>query len=186
MKFLKPNLFLLYIIPVLCLVFPSAPFSEILKKELKKGNTESMVIKSNTLEIDNKQKIVTFTGNVYAQRDSFTVNCKKMLLYYHDQNPGKKPGKENMKIKKIVATGKVRIIRQDGGVAMAERAVYFQEDEKVVLTGHPVIKQGNDFVEGSKITLFLKEKRSIVEGSARKKVRAVLSPRSKKGSPLGR
>ena len=63
---------------------------------------------------------------------------------------------------------------------MAEKAVYYQNDEKVVLTGKPVVKRGNDFVEGSKITLFLKEKRSIVEGAEDKKARAVLIPRSKK------
>jgi lipopolysaccharide export system protein LptA len=63
---------------------------------------------------------------------------------------------------------------------MAEKAVYYEDDEKVVLTGKPVVKQGNDFVEGSKITLYLKEKRSLVEGSKDQKVRAVLFPRREK------
>jgi lipopolysaccharide export system protein LptA len=63
---------------------------------------------------------------------------------------------------------------------MSEKAVYYENDEKVVLTGSPVVKQGNDFVEGSKITLYLKEKRSTVEGSEKEKVRAVLHPRSEK------
>ena len=63
---------------------------------------------------------------------------------------------------------------------MAEQAIYYQSDERVVLTGKPVVKQGNDFVEGAKITLLLKENRSIVEGSEDSKVRAVLSPKNKK------
>ena len=50
----------------------------------------------------------------------------------------------------------------------------------MVLTGNPVVKQGNDFVEGSTITLFLKEERSIVESSEGGKVRAVIFPKEKK------
>jgi len=57
---------------------------------------------------------------------------------------------------------------------MAEKAVYYQDDEKAVLTGNPVVKQGDDFIEGSVITLFLKENRSVVEGSEVKKVRVIL------------
>jgi lipopolysaccharide export system protein LptA len=79
-----------------------------------------------------------------------------------------------------MASGDVKITREDGLLAQAEDATYYQAQEKVVLTGQPTVRQGEDFVEGSTITLFLKEKRSIVEGSNDKKVRAVLSPKSKK------
>jgi lipopolysaccharide export system protein LptA len=70
-----------------------------------------------------------------------------------------------------------RAISTDGGSALAGKAVYSQNDEKVVLTGSPVVKQGDDFVEGSRITLFLRDQRSIVEGSENKKLKAVISPR---------
>jgi lipopolysaccharide export system protein LptA len=63
---------------------------------------------------------------------------------------------------------------------MSEQATYYESDEKVILTGNPKIKQGKDFVEGSKVTLFLRESRSIVEGSGDKRVQLVVSPRSKK------
>jgi len=74
----------------------------------------------------------------------------------------------------------VKIIRPDGSSATAEQATYYQAQEKVVLTGKPVVKQGNDFVEGSSITLLLRENRSIVKGSKGKKAKAVLTPRSMK------
>ena len=69
----------------------------------------------------------------------------------------------------------MKITRPAGGLATAEEAVYFQKDATIVLTGTPQVKQGDDFVEGSKITLFLNEDRSIVEGSDGKQVRAVVS-----------
>ena len=50
----------------------------------------------------------------------------------------------------------------------------------MILTGNPVVKQGGDFVEGSRAILFLNENRSIIEGSEKSRVRAVLSPRGEK------
>jgi lipopolysaccharide export system protein LptA len=140
-----------------------------------------IVTRSNQIEIDNQRKVVIFTGNVEAEREDFTITCNKMVLYYLDlpsvpaANTAQNP---SMKIEKIVATGQVKVSRSEGGVATAEEAIYYQEDEKVILSGSPVIKQGDDFVEGSKVTLFLKENRSVVEGAGNTRVRAVLSPKN--------
>ena len=50
----------------------------------------------------------------------------------------------------------------------------------MVLTQNPVVKRGNDFVEGDRITMYLKENRSVVESSGDRKVRAIIYPKSKK------
>lgn len=155
------------------------------EESLQKGGGQKaaagpIVIKSQSLEVDNQKRIVVFTGQVDAKRGDMTINCEKMIVYYMDQSAQKESGKTDVRIDKIVASGKVKISRPDGALAMAEEGVYYESDEKVVLTGRPVVKQGDDFVEGSRITLYLKEKRSIVEGSEKEKVRAVLHPRSEK------
>ncbi len=173
----RPTLFIL----ILGLMFSSAVGSEEgPKKASAEVDTGPIVITSQTLEFDNKRKVVVFTGNVVAKREDFTINCQKMLLYYLDSQTGRVEGKEELKIDRIIATGQVKISRPDGGLAKAEKAIYYENDEKVILTGNPGVRQGTDFVEGSRITLFLKEKRSIVEGSESKKVKAVLFPRNKK------
>ena len=87
---------------------------------------------------------------------------------------------DETKILKIIATGQVRISRAQGGLATSEKAVYYEDDEKIVLTGKPVVRQGNDFVEGDRITIFLKENRSVVESSLGKKVKAIIFPKSGK------
>jgi lipopolysaccharide export system protein LptA len=46
----------------------------------------------------------------------------------------------------------------------------------VVLTGDPAVKKGDDSVRGCRITIFLKENRSIVEACPDKKVRAIIHP----------
>jgi lipopolysaccharide export system protein LptA len=148
---------------------------------------EPIVITSDTLELDTGRKQVIFDGNVDARNDIFILTCERVVLHYLSSEKSDKEEEENPDIDKIIASGNVKIIRLSGGEATAEKAVYYQLDEKIVLTGQPLVKQGNDFVEGSKITFFLKDKRSIVEGSGNRQVRAVLSPdKTKKVQSIGR
>jgi lipopolysaccharide export system protein LptA len=82
-----------------------------------------------------------------------------------------KAGKEAMPtvsdrtISKIEATGRVKIEKQDGR-ATCQRAVYYEDDKKIVLTGEPVAWQKGTRVTGQRITMFLEEDRSLVEGGS--------------------
>ena len=183
------HVLLLFFAALLSLTIWSYPAqSASLEKKDKKGESKPIVINSKTLEADNKKKTVTFKADVKAQMENFTVYCNKMVVYYEDapeKNENKGPG-EGTKIDKIVASGDVKIIRAEGGIATGQKAVYYQLDEKLVLTGKPLVKQENNFVEGDRITLFLKEDRSVVESLKDKKVRAVIFPGKDKGQGLGR
>ena len=173
-------------VPLLVLISPLPPSAKAEEKKVKETNESPIVIKADSLEMDDQQKIVIFTGNVDVKEKDMVINCQKMVLYYEGQATDKKSETETdeFNIEKIIATGKVIITRPSGGLATAEKAIYYRGDEKVVLTGKPRVKQGEDFVQGSKITLYLKENRSVVEGSKTDKVRAVYFPRSEKGSPV--
>ncbi len=143
-------------------------------------NQGKIVIKSDTLEMDNKKKMVTFTGKVSAKNNDFTMDCEKMVVYYKSA-PSKKGAEEtSTEIDRIVATGKVEIVRSLGGTASANNAVYHQALETLVLTGSPVVKQENNYVEGNRITLYLKEDRSVVEGSGDNRAKAVIFPGQEK------
>ena len=151
-----------------------------LREYVQKGDAGPIVIKSQSLELDNKKRTVVFSGQVDAKREDMTINCEKMFVYYTGKSTELTSENADLRRDRIVATGKVKITRPDGAFATADKLVYYEKGEKVVLTGQPVVKQGNDFVEGSRITLYLKEERAIVEGSEKEKVRAVLHPRSEK------
>jgi len=71
----------------------------------------------------------------------------------------------------VEAEGRVRMI---AGIrtAMAEKAVYYREAEKIVLTGSPRVWENDNMVSGKTITVFLEEERSVVEES----VKAVFYP----------
>jgi lipopolysaccharide export system protein LptA len=175
------------------LLFAPAANGQSLKQALGDSQGQPIVIKSNTLEFDHQSKKVTFSGNVEAKRDDWTIACQKMIVYYgeKDKESSQKESmkiekivdstqKQSMKIEKIVAKGDVRITRESGGLVTAQEATYYWDEERVVLTGKPVVQQGDDFVEGTVVTLLLKENRSLVEGSGDTRVRAVISPRSEK------
>jgi lipopolysaccharide export system protein LptA len=203
MKLLRFTLFLSFWI----LLFPPGASGQLLKKALGDSQGQPIVIKSDSLEFDHQRKMVSFSGNVEAKREDWTIQCQKLTVYYEEkgkepaqkesmkEEKGKEPAQkesvkaektkdplqnQSMKIDKIIAKGDVRITRANGGLATAEEATYYWDDERVVLTGKPVVQQGDDLVEGSVVTLLLKENKSLVEGSQDTRVRAVISPRSEK------
>ncbi|MBW2707856.1 MAG: lipopolysaccharide transport periplasmic protein LptA [Deltaproteobacteria bacterium] len=164
--------------------FSGAALSADPREKTQKKSPGPMVIKSKILEADDKKRKIIFAGGVEAKRDDFTVLCEKLVVLYEKPSAQEETEKVSARIDRIVATGAVKIIRAEGGVATGEKAVYYQKGEKLVLTGNPVVKQGEDFVEGDVITLFLKEDRSIVESAKDKKVRAVIFPKQEKGKGL--
>ncbi len=166
-----------YFLILLGLMFPcaAAGAEDALEQKTQPGE-DRLVIRSQSLEMDNKTRTVIFTGDVDARKSSFTIKCRQMHLYYQDDSSGEAEAPGNVKVDRVEATGDVKITRADGGEAMADKAVYYQAEDKIVLTGNPVVKQGEDFVEGSRIIFFIKDRRSIVEGSGQERVRAVIFP----------
>jgi lipopolysaccharide transport protein LptA len=120
-----------------------------------------------------KEKTIVFDEEVVARGEDLTIECNKAFVYLNEGSA------ENdlPEVNRIVAKGKVKIIRPDGE-GTAEEAVYDLIEQKLVLTGQAVFKQGNDSLAGSKITLFKNEEHVKVEGP----VKAVLHPKSEEGT----
>src|SRR3990170_4757040 len=60
-----------------------------------------------------------------------------------------------------------------------EKAVYNRETRLVVLTGNPQVEQDCDVVKGDRITIFLDEDKSLIEGGDNR-VKAVVYPKDEK------
>lgn len=158
-----------------CVLWSVFVFSEPLKDE--NDEPGQIVIESQTMEMDNQLKLVTFSGDVNAKRDDFVIDCDKMLVYYESMPSTEKTRESKTKINKIVATGNVTINRAMGEKATAEKATYHQKDDRLVLTGNPTVTRGDDLVKGDRITIFLSNDRSVVvEGSENQKVSVTISP----------
>jgi len=140
------------------------------------SSEQPIVIHSDTLLFDQQQRMITFEGEVTARSSDLTVDCDKMVVYLNEASSDSS-SLESGRIEKIIALGEVVIDRSEGGVARAGKAVFYQGEDKVVLTENPSIQQGPDLAEGHRIVIFLQENRSIIEGNASERVKATLFPR---------
>src|SRR5437667_8344048 len=78
------------------------------------------------------------------------------------------------RLQEVIAVGNVRI---DNGTRWATggRAVFEQATRMLVLTENPVLHDGANEVSGDRVTLYLDENRSVVEGG-RRRVKATVFP----------
>lgn len=142
-------------------------------------------IVSDRLEAYEQERQVIFIGNVVAKQGELTILGDRMTIFYLEgEHP--EPDDEGLgtKIDKIMVEGSVRIT-QKNVIATGERAVYFDEENKVVLTGEPKVQRDKNFIQGDKITLFLDSEKSIVEAGPSGPVEATIY-RSVSGGPVDR
>lgn len=136
-------------------------------------------IASDRMEAHQKERTILFEGNVVVQQDDLTITGRKLWVYAAEggQDPADQSAMVD-RIDRIEVEGEVKITQQDK-VALADKAVYYHNENKIVLSGHPSVSQGEDTIQGRLITLLLAEGRSIVEGGAQAPVQAVLHPAKK-------
>lgn len=121
---------------------------------LGKGKREPIVITAVRMEADKLGDKVTFKGDVTLKKEAMTLNSDSMVVFYDTRSKG---------IKEIEAFGNV-VVRKEGRVALSNRAFYHSKEEKIVLTGDARIIENENQLGGERITLFMREDRSIVEG----------------------
>ena len=120
----------------------------------EKEKREPIVITSSHMEADKLGDKVTFTGNVVLKKEAMTLYSDTMIVFYDVPTKG---------VREIDASGNV-VVRKEGRVALSNRASYFSREEKIVLTGDARIIENENQLGGERITLFMRDDRSIVEG----------------------
>ena len=119
-------------------------------------------IKSDKLELDYKSNVVTFVGHVRAIQSGAQLTSNSLKVIY---------GKDFHQVKQMFADGNVRM-SQGTRWATGDHAVVNQLAHTVVLTGNPVVHDGEDQITGTRITVHLDTGKSEVEGA-----RAVFFPK---------
>ena len=122
-----------------------------------KNTREPLVITSNRMDAEKLGDKVTFTGNVTLKKEGMTLKADVMIVYYD-------VGSKN--IRKVEAHGNV-VVRKEGRVALSNNALYSSREETIVLTGDASIIENENKLGGEKITLFMADDRSIVEGGGK-------------------
>lgn len=130
---------------------------------------------SDRMVLDEKKKVVVFEGHVVVTRSDVTITADRLYLYgkSNERIVMDKPLGEQ--IDRIEVEGNVRIV-QGNKVASSDKAIYYVEQQKILLVGNPVVAQGQDRISGQMITIYLKEGRSVVEGGQEKPVKVILTP----------
>jgi len=129
-------------------------------------------IHADTLEYDNKQNRVAFKGHVVARQGDMVIFADAMQVEYESKG----------KLKEIEARGGVKIIQADR-IATGDLITFYNEQQKIVLTGNPRVWQGDNVITGEKITVYIREERSVVEGSKAGRVSATIVPKKKEQKP---
>jgi len=137
------------------------------------GDKSPVTITSQTLELDHAGGKVTFKGNVKAVQGDMVIQCQEMDVLYQVSGEEAQMGADD--IKEIIARGGVLLTQGDREVR-GDLAHYYHNERKIIITGNPKLKQGLQRVQGSKIVVFLDQKRFLVEGAADSPVEAVIFP----------
>jgi lipopolysaccharide export system protein LptA len=135
--------------------------------------TAPVTVDADQLENLQREGVIVFTGNVVASQDSSTQYADRMEVYLDAKGDS---------IVRTVSTGNVRIITKDCRTGTAQRAEYYDAEQRVLLIGNARVWRDDNVVTGERITLYLAEDRSVVEGGKQARVKAVFYPKSQEAN----
>lgn len=156
---------------------PKAPDSKSATGTRTKSGPRSsspIVIDADRMEALKKEGLVIFTGNVVAKQDNSTQTADRMEVYLDDKGE---------RVLRIVSTGNVKIVTEDCRTGTARRAEYYDDDQRLLLLGNAKVWQEENVVTGERITIWLAEDRSIVEGGSPERVKSVFYPKREEQKP---
>ena len=140
-----------------------------LKPESGFGFTASRApidITSDSVEADQKQNRVTFKGNVVAKQEDTTLYANTLVILYDP---------DTKKLREIMAIGSVKLVQIERR-ATGQKATFQLDENKAVLEGGAVVREGENVIRGERITFYVDEERSIVEGGKGGRVSTRITP----------
>lgn len=123
-------------------------------------------VRSDRLVAEGGLNKVSFSGDVVAQQGDVTIYAQELVLFYQDQR---------REVDRVEASVDVRIVQGDR-VATAEKAIYFETEGRIVLSGSPRVHQGQSFIEGEEIVFLVNEEKSFITSEQGSRVNAVFQP----------
>jgi lipopolysaccharide export system protein LptA len=153
-------------------------------------------INSATLEVRDKDKTATFSGDVHLVQGDTTLRSKVLVVFYEDDSSAKAAappagnkgsaqaanaaGQQNQQIRRVEAKGDV-IVTQKDQTATGDNGVFDMRANTVTLLGNVVISQGQNVVKGERLTVDMTTGVSRVECQpAPCRVQALIFPNSAK------
>lgn len=127
---------------------------------LNSANSDKPVrIESATLEVRDKSRMATFTGDVKLTQGDMLLRCKVLVVFYEDSaGPAAKtaapkavgPATGQQKIRRLEARGDV-VITQNDQTVTGDNGVFETKSNLVTVTGNVVVTQGTSVVKGERM-----------------------------------
>jgi lipopolysaccharide export system protein LptA len=155
---------------------------------------EPVQIEAASLEVHDKSKTATFSGNVQVVQGDTTMKCQSLVVFYgHEvgiaqseakQQASAVPGQKGAQdIRRIEAHGGVTVVTKDQN-ASGDLAVYDLQSKTITLTGNVVVSQGQNVIHGQRVVVDTVTGNARVEsseggGTVPGRVRALILPNQK-------
>jgi lipopolysaccharide export system protein LptA len=125
-------------------------------------------IEAATLEVHDKNKTATFSGNVQVVQGDTTMKCQNLVVFYGQEvgigagagtgeapaavksAPGTAQGAQN--IRRIEARGGVTVLTKDQNVS-GDLGVYDLKTKTITLSGNVVVSQGQNVIHGERVVV---------------------------------
>jgi len=145
-------------------------------------------IDAKSLEVQDKKKTATFTGNVKVVQGDTTMTCRTLEVFYGQElgigaadtpvvktnsTAGVVPNAQNIRL--IRAHGDVLVVSKDQN-ATGDVGIYDLQAKTITLTGNVVLSQGKNVIHGDKLIVDTVTGNAHVEGATQTGVRAVIVP----------
>ena len=134
----------------------------------KSDSQQPLTVDADKMERFGKQGLVVFSGNVVARQNNSVQYADRVEVYLDEKGD---------RVQRTVSTGNVRVVTRDCRTATAQRAEYFDLEQRVTLIGNARAWQDDNVVSGETITIYLSQDRSLVESGTQERVKAVFFPR---------
>lgn len=159
------------------------------------SSDQPVQIEAASLEVHDKSKTATFSGNVQVVQGDTTMKCQSLVVFYGHEvgigqnDPNKQaavapPGPKGAQdIRRIEARGGVTVLTKDQN-ASGDLAVYDLQAKTITLTGNVIVSQGQNVIHGERVVVNTVTGNARVEsseggGSVPGRVRALIMPNQK-------
>ncbi|HEX4409560.1 MAG TPA: lipopolysaccharide transport periplasmic protein LptA [Xanthobacteraceae bacterium] len=135
------------------------------------SSDQPVQIEAATLEVRDKSKTATFSGNVQVVQGDTTMKCQNLVVFYGQEagigdtatasvKPTGGMPQNAQNIRRIEARGGVTVLTKDQN-ATGELAVYDLKTKTITLSGNVTISQGQNVIHGERVVV------DTVSGNAR-------------------
>jgi lipopolysaccharide export system protein LptA len=149
-------------------------------------------IEAATLEVRDKNKVATFSGNVHLVQGDTVLRCKTLVVFYDQDDAGApavksaSPGPTgSSQIRRMEAKGAV-VVTQKDQTATGDSAIYDLKSNTVTLVAPPggsvAVTQGPNVMTGERLVVDLTTSVSHLSGGAGG-VKGLIIPSSTKPAP---